>query len=86
MVLPGRMENKCYMKLITEKATDIVIGLHYAGPNAGEVMQGFSVAMKMKVTKKIFDETVGIHPTTAEWFTTLETNKQSGEELVTTGC
>lgn len=86
LVLPGRQENKCYMKLITEKATDKVIGLHYAGPNAGEVMQGFAVAMKMGVTKAIFDDTVGIHPTTAEWFTTLEVNKQSGEELVTSGC
>ena len=56
--------------------------MHYLGPNAGEVMQGFSTAMKMKATKQVLDETVGIHPTTAEWFTTLEVTKQSGEELM----
>ena len=58
----------------------------YAGPNAGEVMQGFAVAMKMKATKDVFDETVGIHPTNAEWFTTMKVTKQSGAELKNTGC
>merc|ERR1711976_373462 len=55
------------------------------GPR-GEVMQGFAVAMKMKATKDVFDETVGIHPTNAEWFTTMKVTKQSGAELKNTGC
>jgi thioredoxin reductase (NADPH) len=37
-----------------------------AGPNAGEMTQGYAVAIKMKATKKDFDMTVGIHPTTSE--------------------
>lgn len=45
---------------------DRVIGFHYLGPNAGEVTQGFSVAMKCGVTKEQLDSTVGIHPTCAE--------------------
>jgi len=84
--IPGKPNDLCYMKMIVEKETNVVVGLHYAGPNAGEVMQGFAVAMKMRATKDVFDETVGIHPTNAEWFTTLKTTKQSGEELKNTGC
>lgn len=55
-----------YAKAIVQKSTDKVLGLHYAGPNAGEVMQGFAVAMKMGLTKQQLDSTIGIHPTAAE--------------------
>merc|ERR1712004_334403 len=81
-----RPNDLCYMKMIVEKSSNIVVGLHYVGPNAGEVMQGFAVAMKMKATKDIFDSTVGIHPTNAEWFCSLSQTKQSGQDLVNTGC
>jgi thioredoxin reductase (NADPH) len=84
--VPGKPNDTCYMKMIVEKATNVVVGLHYAGPNAGELMQGFAVAMKMKATKDVFDETVGIHPTNAEWFTGMKVTKQSGAELTNTGC
>lgn len=43
-----------------------MIGFHYLGPNAGEVTQGFGVAMKCGVTKEQLDGTIGIHPTCAE--------------------
>lgn len=43
----------------------MIVGLHYAGPNAGEVMQGFAVAMKIGLTKEMLDETIGIHPVAA---------------------
>lgn len=43
-----------------------VIGFHYLGPEAGEVTQGFAVAIKKGATKEDFDLTVGIHPTRAE--------------------
>jgi pyruvate/2-oxoglutarate dehydrogenase complex dihydrolipoamide dehydrogenase (E3) component len=43
-----------------------VVGFHYLGPNAGEVTQGFGIALKMGATKADFDSLVGIHPTTAE--------------------
>lgn len=55
-----------YAKAVVQKSTDKVLGLHYAGPNAGEVMQGFAVAMKMGLTKQQLDSTIGIHPTAAE--------------------
>lgn len=43
------------------------------GPNAGEIMQGFGVAMKMGLTKRQLDSTVGIHPTSAEELVTMRT-------------
>lgn len=43
-----------------------VIGFHYLGPNAGEVTQGFGIALKLGATKSDFDNLIGIHPTTAE--------------------
>ena len=48
-----------------------VVGLHYLGPNAGEVTQGFATAMRLGAKFSDFYDTVGIHPTTAEKFTTL---------------
>jgi len=42
------------------------------GPNAGEVTQGYAVALRLGATKYDFDSTVGIHPTTSENFTTLD--------------
>ena len=59
------------MKLVVEDASDRVIGLHMVGPDAGEVVQGFAVAMKAGATKAQFDSTVGIHPTAAEEFVTM---------------
>lgn len=52
-----------------------MLGMHYLGPNAGEVMQGFGVAMKLGVTKADLDRTVGIHPTVAEEFCLLKKTK-----------
>ena len=51
------------------------MGLHYAGPNAGEVTQGYATAMRLGATKLDFDMTIGIHPTTAENFTTLKASR-----------
>ena len=44
-------KERVYAKAIVNNKDDKVLGLHYAGPNAGEVMQGFAVAMKMGLTK-----------------------------------
>ena len=55
-----------------------VLGLHYLGPNAGEIIQGFGVAIKAGATKGHFDDTVGIHPVIAEEFTILSITKRSG--------
>ncbi|MFL9812853.1 glutathione-disulfide reductase [Stutzerimonas sp. VN223-3] len=61
------------MKLVVDAETDKVLGCHMAGPEAGEIMQGMAVALKAGATKRIFDDTVGIHPTAAEEFVTMRT-------------
>ena len=68
--LSGSTE-RTLMKLLVDDATDRVVGLHMVGPDAGEIVQGFAVAMKAGATKAIFDSTIGIHPTVAEEFVTL---------------
>ena len=63
-----------------------MVGLHICGPNAGEMTQGFAVALKCGAKKADFDRTVGIHPTNVEQFTTLHVTKSSGASAETTGC
>ena len=48
-----------------------VIGLHLIGLASDEILQGFSVAVKMGATKAQFDDTVAIHPTSSEELVTL---------------
>ncbi len=62
---------RTFMKLVVDKASDRVVGLHLVGPDAGEVVQGFAVAMRAGATKALFDSTIGIHPTVAEEFVTM---------------
>eukprot|EP01124_Arcella_intermedia_P020358 TRINITY_DN2782_c0_g1_i2.p1 TRINITY_DN2782_c0_g1~~TRINITY_DN2782_c0_g1_i2.p1 ORF type:complete len:901 (-),score=193.98 TRINITY_DN2782_c0_g1_i2:2153-4855(-) len=64
---------------------EVVVGFHYVGPNAGEVTQGFALALKLGATKKDFDEVVGIHPTDAESFMALGITKSSGEQWESAG-
>ncbi|MBX3619207.1 MAG: glutathione-disulfide reductase [Rhizobacter sp.] len=59
------------MKLLVDDASDRVVGLHMVGHDAGEVVQGFAVAMQGGLTKAVFDRTLGIHPTGAEEFVTM---------------
>jgi len=61
------------MKLIVDDATDVVVGAHMVGEEAGEVIQGIAIAVRAGLTKEDFDRTVGIHPTGAEEFVTLRT-------------
>jgi glutathione reductase (NADPH) len=68
--LSGSTE-RTFMKLLVETATDRVVGLHMVGSDAGEIVQGFAVAMKAGATKAMFDSTIGIHPTAAEEFVTM---------------
>ncbi len=67
----SRSTERTFMKLLVDDATDRVVGLHMVGPDAGEVVQGFAVAMKAGATKAVFDSTIGIHPTAAEEFVTM---------------
>jgi glutathione reductase (NADPH) len=59
------------MKLITAGSEQRIVGLHVVGPGADEMLQGFAVAVRMGATKKDFDDTVAIHPTSAEEFVTM---------------
>lgn len=61
------------MKLIVDADTDKVLGVHMVGPDAGEIVQGIAIALKAGATKRVFDDTIGIHPTAAEEFVTLRT-------------
>jgi glutathione reductase (NADPH) len=69
-VLPGRQE-KAFLKLVTDCDSGQVLGIHMVGPDAPEIIQGFAVALKAGATKQDFDNTVGIHPTSAEEFVTM---------------
>ena len=66
-------DERSFMKLIVDAITDRVIGLHIVGEGAGEMLQGFAVAIKAGATKADFDATIGIHPTSAEELVTMRT-------------
>jgi glutathione reductase (NADPH) len=68
--ISGRDE-QTFMKLIVDKASDRVVGVHMVGPDAGEIIQGIAIALRAGATKAIFDSTIGIHPTAAEEFVTM---------------
>jgi glutathione reductase (NADPH) len=67
----GEKKQPSVMKLITAGDDERVVGCHVIGDGADEMMQGFAVAIRMGATKKDFDDTVAIHPTSAEEFVTM---------------
>jgi len=64
-------KRRARMKLVTVGADEKIVGLHVIGEGADEMLQGFAVALRMGATKRDFDDTVAIHPTSAEEFVTL---------------
>lgn len=84
------MPPQCYSKLIVTRgatpADERILGLHVLGPNAGEVVQGFAVAMRMGATRADLEATVGIHPTHAEELVGLDRSKRSGASFTKTSC
>ncbi|MBT8099303.1 MAG: FAD-dependent oxidoreductase, partial [Gammaproteobacteria bacterium] len=68
--LGDRKQRSC-MKLITAGADEKIVGCHVIGEGADEMMQGFAVAMRMGATKEDFDDTIAIHPTSAEELVTM---------------
>ncbi len=60
------------MKLVTVGAAEKIVGCHILGPGADEMLQGFAVAIRMGATKKDFDDTIAIHPTSAEELVTMK--------------
>ncbi|KAJ8310171.1 hypothetical protein KUTeg_012036 [Tegillarca granosa] len=65
------IKHKCHMKLICVLPEEKIVGLHMVGMGCDEMLQGFSVAVKMGATKAQFDQTVAIHPTSSEELVTL---------------
>jgi glutathione reductase (NADPH) len=64
---------KTIMKLVVDAQTDVILGAHMLGEDAGEILQGIGIAIITGATKADFDRTIGIHPTAAEEFVTLRT-------------
>ena len=64
-------KKRAAMKLVTVGAEQRVVGVHVIGEGADEMMQGFAVAVRMGATKQDFDDTVAIHPTSAEELVTM---------------
>ena len=62
---------KTAMKLVCVGAKEKVVGCHIIGPGADEMLQGFAVAIRMGATKKDLDDTIAIHPTSAEELVTM---------------
>ncbi len=74
--LSGR-EERSLLKLVVDATTDRVLGVHMVGPEAGELIQGFAVALNCGATKSDFDRTLGIHPTLAEEFVTMRSKRKN---------
>ena len=67
----GEKKQRSVMKLITAGSDERIVGCHVIGDGADEMMQGFAIAIRMGATKKDFDDTVAIHPTSAEELVTM---------------
>lgn len=70
------LQERIYMKLIVDRKTDKVLGCHMVGPEAAEIIQGLAIALKAGATKAIFDQTIGIHPSSAEEFVTMRSERR----------
>ena len=67
---------RTFMKLVVDPASQRVLGAHMIGADAGEIIQGVAIAVKLGATKAQFDATIGIHPTAAEEFVTMRQKTQ----------
>jgi len=67
----SEVKQRTMMKLITAGSEERVVGCHIIGDGVDEMLQGFAVAIRMGATKKDFDDTVAIHPTSAEELVTM---------------
>jgi len=69
--LAGRDE-RSLIKMLVDGKTDKVIGAHMIGPDSAEIIQGIAVAIKCGATKAQFDDTVAVHPSSAEEFVLMK--------------
>jgi len=70
MTLAGR-DTRAFFKLVVDGETDRVLGCHIVGPDAAEMIQLVTIAVKMKATKADFDAAMAVHPTAAEELVTM---------------
>lgn len=85
--VPQRSIAYCYLKAIALiEGEQKIVGLHFVGPHAGEVIQGFAAAIKCNLTMAQLKNTVGIHPTVAEEFTRVNITKRSGKDPNPQSC
>lgn len=71
---------------VLKGADERVIGVHYYGPSADEMIGGLAVAMKLGMTKRDLDFTIGVHPSTSEDLYNLDITKRSGTDFRKTDC
>ena len=68
------------MKIVVDRASQRVLGIHVVGHEAGEIVQGFAVGVQIGITKAQLDATIGIHPTAAEELVTMRTRVPDPEQ------
>ena len=71
---------RTYMKLIVCKKSDQLLGCHIVGAEAGEILQGFAVAVRNKLKKSDLDQTIGLHPSSAEELVTMRSLRPSSRK------
>jgi glutathione reductase (NADPH) len=81
--LSGRAE-RVSMKIVVDGVTDVVVGVHILGEDAGEMAQILALAIKLGAKKSDFDETIAVHPTSAEELVTMRV-RTARYERVTAG-
>ncbi|XP_068577012.1 thioredoxin reductase 2, tandem duplicate 2 [Cebidichthys violaceus] len=86
-IVAERNASQCYLKVVCERrGQQKILGLHFTGPNAGEVTQGFALGLQCGATYHHLLQTVGIHPTCAEEVIKVSVTKRSGLDATVTGC
>jgi glutathione reductase (NADPH) len=69
-------DERMLMKLVVDGSSDRVLGVHLAGPDAGELIQVIATLLRTGVTKRDFDQTMPLHPSSAEELMTLRTRSE----------
>ena len=64
-------EEEVLMKIVVDRSSRVVLGVHIVGPGAGELIQAVGISVRMGATKEDFDRTFAVHPTAAEELVTL---------------
>jgi glutathione reductase (NADPH) len=67
-----QQDEQATIKLVVEGESERVLGAHMVGEHAADIIQSLTVAIRKGITKQDLDDTIGIHPTTAEEFLTFD--------------